>query len=242
MSHTYGNVGAYSGGTLYLKRSYQRNLFLAELYLVLAIGLAIGITALVMAQTDKPQREIPTVVYDTANVSRPPVIKRYEYEVEKRVLPMLPDLSMIEAGEDSEILFDFKLATREDISRYNSSFDSDGDSIMVIGNPSLEIGEIIPSPDSFVAVDEHPQAIYFPPVRYPEIARKADIEGSVWLKVLVDVSGNVRDVVVAIPSKASAGFEEAAMAAARESKWRPAMQNKQPVLVWVSYEVRFKLK
>ena len=105
-----------------------------------------------------------------------------------------------------------------------------------------DISEFIPAPDSFIAVDEQPKALHFPAVRYPEIARQTNIEGSVWLKVLINTEGNVIDVIVAIPSKANVGFEEAAVAAARDSKWRPAMQNKQPITVWVSYEVRFRLK
>jgi len=42
-------------------------------------------------------------------------------------------------------------------------------------------------------------------------------------------------------SGANAGFEEAALKAARKRKYRPALQNGQPVAVWVTYKKIFKL-
>jgi hypothetical protein len=44
---------------------------------------------------------------------------------------------------------------------------------------------------------------------YPELAKQVGIEGTVWLKVLVDTNGIVRDAVIYRPSSASCGFEEA---------------------------------
>ncbi len=50
------------------------------------------------------------------------------------------------------------------------------------------------------------------------------------------------DAIVAKESGANAGFEEAALEAARRSTWTPALQNNQPVRVWISYEVKFRLR
>ena len=106
----------------------------------------------------------------------------------------------------------------------------------------LDFERDIPTPDEFVAVEERPVKIQDAPLKYPEIARKAGIEGSVWVKVLVDRSGNVQDAIIAKESGANAGFEEAALEAAKQCKWKPAMQNKQPVALWVTYEIKFQLK
>jgi TonB family protein len=73
------------------------------------------------------------------------------------------------------------------------------------------------------------------------MAVKAQIEGVVKVKVLVDKAGNVRDAMVVKASGANAGFEEAALEAAKKGKWKPAIQNKQPVAVWVSYDIKFNL-
>ncbi len=172
----------------------------------------------------------------------PPPIDTDEPVVTHGSPPPLPDLTLVEAVDDSTVEFEYTLASRDDLAAYNGDFvvgDAPGGSF---GDVIDDLSARIPAPDSFVAVDEQPKALHFPAVRYPEIARQTNVEGSVWLKVLINTEGNVIDVIVAIPSKANVGFEEAAVAAAHDSKWRPAMQNKQPITVWVGYEVRFRLK
>jgi protein TonB len=78
--------------------------------------------------------------------------------------------------------------------------------------------------------------------KYPDLARRAGIEGRVVVEVVIDTRGAVSDAKVIQNSGANAGFEEAAVEAALRGKWRPAMQNKQPVRVRVSYPIVFKLK
>jgi protein TonB len=104
------------------------------------------------------------------------------------------------------------------------------------------LDDILPQPDEFVAFDEEPQLLVAPEPVYPEMAKKAGVTGIVWIKVLVDTDGNVRDAIIVKESGVNAGFEEAALDAAWDRKYRPAMQNNQPVAVWVAYKVRFTLK
>lgn len=229
-------------GTGYLKRSYQKNFLIAELILVMAIGLALAAYALVSSSKESDQPTPWVTDFQPIKLAPPPTIQRPPVVIDHPSPPKPPDIGVIEVVDDSSVAFEFTLATRDELASYNSNLDTGiGDGTLFI-EPAADIEEIVPAPDSFVAYDEAPKAIKFPPARYPEIARKAQIEGRVWLKVLVDANGNVQDVIVALPSGTNAGFEESAVAAARDSKWRPAMQNKQPVVVWVSYEVRFKLK
>lgn len=236
-----GNSEALTG-TLYLKRAYRRNFIVAETSIVIAIGFALAIAALLW----NGKAEVTTIEKITYNgpppVQPPPPIDTDEPIVTHGSPPPLPDLTLVEAVDDSTVEFEFTLASREDRAAYNSDFVA-GDGIGATYTDFVdELEARAPAPDSFIAVDEQPKALHFPAVRYPEIARQTNIEGSVWLKVLINTEGNVIDVIVAIPSKANVGFEEAAVAAARDSKWRPAMQNKQPITVWVGYEVRFRLK
>jgi protein TonB len=78
--------------------------------------------------------------------------------------------------------------------------------------------------------------------KYPDLAQRANIEGTVWVKALVDKEGKVRDVIIVKNSGANAGFEEAAIDAAKQTVWKPAISNGQPIAVWVTYKVDFKLK
>jgi protein TonB len=103
------------------------------------------------------------------------------------------------------------------------------------------VDKSIPSPDEFIAIDDSPVLEKLSQPVYPDSAMKAGIEGNVWVKVLIDKQGNVRDALIAKGSGKKVGFEEAALAAAKKATWKPAMLNKKPVAVWVSYEIKFKL-
>jgi len=98
-----------------------------------------------------------------------------------------------------------------------------------------------PMADEFVAYDTAPKLIKLVKPKYPDIARKAGIEGMVILKILVDVDGKVIDVRV-LKSLGNVGCDEAAVKAAKQCLFEPALQRDKPVKVWVSYQVRFILK
>lgn len=108
--------------------------------------------------------------------------------------------------------------------------------------PQNVLEDILPSPGTFIPFEEAPVPVKLVDPTYPELARKAGIEGSVWLNVLVDREGAVRDVLAAAKSDTDAGFEEAAATAARQCVWRPAIANGQPTAVWITYKVEFRLK
>ncbi|MFH2055775.1 MAG: TonB family protein [bacterium] len=86
-----------------------------------------------------------------------------------------------------------------------------------------------------------PCPLKLPLASYPEVARKAGLEGTVFLQVFVGADGLVKNVLVAIPSGLQVGFEEAAVRAAWMSRWLPAVQDGEPVGRWVRYPVRFRL-
>ena len=75
---------------------------------------------------------------------------------------------------------------------------------------------------------------------YPEIARKARIEGVVILEITVDKQGNVKDVKVLRPLPM--GLTEAAVDAVRQWKYEPSTLNGRPVEVLVTVTVRFSLQ
>jgi len=125
-----------------------------------------------------------------------------------------------------------------------------------IKTTEIDLTELPPPPEApaeedesatiFIAYDEPPTPIGgFPAIQknleYPEIARKAGVEGTVFIKVLVDAKGNVVDTDV-IKSLGNNGCDEAAIKAIKSVKWKPAMQRDKPVKVWVSIPVRFELK
>jgi protein TonB len=102
------------------------------------------------------------------------------------------------------------------------------------------------SSNIFVAYDEAPEPIGgFAAIQrnleYPEIARKAGIEGRVIVNVLVNTDGRVEETKI-LKSLGHSGCDEAAIKAIRSVRWKPAKQRDRPVKVWVGIPVIFKLK
>lgn len=100
----------------------------------------------------------------------------------------------------------------------------------------------LPGPDDPVAIDRAPELISSVSPKYPIDALKDAKTGTVWVKALVDSAGEVRDAIIEQDSGENAGFEEAALEAAVQRKYRPALYEDKPVAAWVSYEVSFQLK
>ena len=90
----------------------------------------------------------------------------------------------------------------------------------------------------FFMVEEKPQLVKGPKPIYPEIARKAGLQGKVFVRFLVGRDGRVREVQVL---KGQEIFRQAAIDAVMKFVFRPAMQNDKPVSVWMSQAIRFDL-
>ena len=99
----------------------------------------------------------------------------------------------------------------------------------------------LPSFDTVIIVDELPVMVRQYEPEYPSLAKKAGLEGSVWIKALVDKDGTVRDVRVLVSSSV-ASLDDAAVKAGWKNIFRPAIRSNRPVAVWVSYRVEFKLE
>lgn len=106
--------------------------------------------------------------------------------------------------------------------------------------------EYLPTPDELVPLEKNPVPIKWTRPKYPQSAKKAGVEGMVWVKALVDKLGKVRDAeCIDDPKEPSVNpdiFCEAAIEAAWHNEYKPAMRQGKPVPVWVSYKVEFSLK
>lgn len=111
--------------------------------------------------------------------------------------------------------------------------DEDGGDIVIADDE-------MPAPDDFVSVEEQPVLIESKTPDYPSIARSAGIEGTVVVRALVGKDGRVKDTIIG--SSVSEILDDAAMAAARQFVFKPAIQNKNPVAVWVAIPFTFSIK
>ena len=84
-----------------------------------------------------------------------------------------------------------------------------------------------------------PERIVFVPPDYPEQARKDETEGQVVIQIVVNTAGDVDgDRVV----KSDPLFDDAALLAIRQWKYKPALKDGKPVKVYFTVDVDFKLK
>jgi len=92
----------------------------------------------------------------------------------------------------------------------------------------------------FYAFDERPVLIKSVSPRYPELARQAGIEGTVLLRVLIDERGKVISATV-LNSDVTDSMVRAAIAAAKQFRFKPAKQRMKPVKAAVAVPIRFRL-
>ncbi len=111
--------------------------------------------------------------------------------------------------------------------------------------PPPEEEEEEPEPEIFVVVEEMPELLgglgeIQKKIKYPEIARKAGVEGRVILQFIVDENGDVTEP--AVVRGIGAGCDEEALRVVREAKFKPGKQRGKAVKVKMSLPITFKLK
>lgn len=95
--------------------------------------------------------------------------------------------------------------------------------------------------DDFVPVEQMPSMISSVEPTYPEKLKNENISGDVMVKALINKEGDVVCAMVC-NSKGPKPFDDEALFAAYKNKYKPALQNNQPVAVWISYKVTFTLE
>jgi protein TonB len=126
-----------------------------------------------------------------------------------------------------------------DLGGFASGIDFEGS-----GKVQVQVREEIPDPDDFIAVEKEPAVDIVSLqklVEYPELARKAGIEGRVIIRVFVRKDGSVVKPFVEF-SDNSMLDKSALSAISKYGKINPAIQNGQPVDCWVSIPITFRLR
>jgi protein TonB len=103
----------------------------------------------------------------------------------------------------------------------------------VVSAPS---GDEEPGIDDNVVVQVPPVAVVQVEPEYPKAAREVGLQGTVFVKVLVDKEGKVKK---AVPLRGPEMFYQSACAAAMKWVFKPAIQKDKPVAVWVMIPFHF---
>lgn len=100
----------------------------------------------------------------------------------------------------------------------------------------------LPEAGEQIEVDEQPVLLREFRSTYPSEAIAACAEGNVWVRVLILSDGVVGIASVVKSSGTDFGFDRAALEAAIQSVYRPAMREGIPVAHWHTYNTRFRLR
>lgn len=233
------NGMAVTYGAFELKRSYQKNMGLgfalaASLHLA-AIGSVLGYQYL----KARAERNIKVIeITSLAQLAPPPSLVNVPPPVavqQPKVQP--PSVGIPKPVPDEEAAQDVTIASQEELAHLDSPFMGTGDSLVISVPPE----EYMPRPDEFVPFEEQPQVIQKTEPKYPELARTSGVTGVVFVMMLVDKSGKVRDVKIA-KSSGNPLLDDSAVEAVRTWLFKPAIQNKQPINCWTTVRIEFSTK
>ena len=108
----------------------------------------------------------------------------------------------------------------------------------------LNLSDPYENEDYFVVVEEMPELIgglrqLQTQIRYPEMARRAGIQGRVFIQFIVDEQGDV--IHPRVIRGIGGGADEEALRVVRQAKFTPGIQRGQPVRVQYSLPIYFRL-
>ncbi len=206
---------------LTLEEEYGTNMLLAVgISLALFIFIFVGIKK-VEVSPYKPKSEITTIVEE---------VNTQVEELKEPPPPPKPKLP-VEIKETEEVADEEEEEEQEEIEF----------------TPTTTFNELEAPPPpkvektyEFFAVEVKPKVVKQVEPEYPELARKAGIEGRVFVKVLVNEQGRVDTVIVLKATNPI--FIKPAVAAAKQFVFTPGRQRDKPVKVWVAIPFIFRLE
>ena len=186
-----------------------------------------------LGEEDEPTITVRIMKY--SELGPPPSINNTEAapQVAVSVPVAKPTIGVPVPVPDAEVNPEQTIATQQEMSNVPSPVVESGPG----GGGDIRI-EDDPDPGSFIPVEKQPVPVKQTSPEYPEIARRAGVEGTVWVKILVDKDGKAKKAII-MKSDAEI-FNDAAIAAAKQWVFTPAMMNNGPVAVWAAIPFRFK--
>ena len=228
-----------------IKFFYQRNARRGIIAAIIVHMLALG-TYWTVWYLQEMNRQYATTIVTYADLGPPPALTDAPEMPEVPVeAPSQPVIGIPEPVDDAEVSAEMTIATQTEMSQSIAPVIQDIEEENIIieapAEENIQIeDEALPPPDQFTPYETAPAAVSRPQPVYPELARRAGLEGTVYVKILVDKEGRVRDAILL--RDVGGGLGEAAVEAVRKWVYTPAIQNNRPVAVWVSQPVVFSLR
>jgi protein TonB len=143
---------------------------------------------------------------------------------------------------DDRIVDDKLIPTQNDLSRSWTQHGDANEGGLAPIPPETKVDipqEKIPDMDGFSVYEKAPEIIKAYTPGYPELARRAGLEGTVYVKILVGKDGKpLKAIAYKFDSEI---FVKPSIDAAMKTLFTPAIQQKAPVMVWITVPFKFRL-
>jgi protein TonB len=184
------------------------------------------------------------VIKDVAELGPPPSIAAATPAIAISTPVARPSIGVPVPVPDALITPDATFATQEEMSQFQAPLmngEGAGGDTLIVAPDALLFGNENDEPgmDEFVPFQMPPMIVKRVEPIYPELARKAGMQGKIVVKALVDREGRVKKVA---PIQGHEIFHEAATQAVIQWVFKPALQQNEPVAVWVAIPLNFVLR
>ncbi len=226
-------------GAFELKAQYQRNMMISVV-LAVAMGLIFGVilwviqtpmeTVIIPLQPREIDDGFPQPLPPPTLRGRPPGHRPPGTPIRGAIPNPVVDDSLTDI--DTNVI----ISPRD--YDYGDVLDSTGSSGMFI---DTNIIEPLPDPEDFIPLEYQPEIVHKVSLKYPAVAKRAGMSGTVTVQVLVGKTGEPLKAIIG----RSCGWrilDEAALAGALKNTYKPGIQNGVPVSCWISYRVDFSLE
>lgn len=197
------------------KQQYPRRLekaFLTSLF-ILILTFLLGDGKYRLNAKDLPEPKIVLNTIDIARTVQPP----------KRKPPVRPSC-FVESEEETEILDPLALDVLFELNPLENFAPPAEEDI-----PTLDVWQL----------NKKPVPIHIPKPKFPDMAKKIGMEGTVVVMVVISTKGLVESAEIITRTSL---FDEAALKAAKKARFKPARQMDKPVKVKMSLPFQFKLR
>ncbi|MBI5732942.1 TonB family protein [Candidatus Jorgensenbacteria bacterium] len=187
-----------------------------------------------------PRSPITIIPYPPTDFIPPPTIPHVPIPSPPTGPAAKPSFAIPVPVPDNEVDINRTITPQDSLSKISGfvAKDGNGSGGVLEGGGEFKFEEE-PSPEAFIPVEQSPVPIIQMTPEYPEIAKRAGIEGTVWVKILVGKDGKAKKAIV-VKSDADV-FDDPSIKAALKWVFTPAMMNNGPVEVWAAIPFRFKL-
>jgi protein TonB len=221
-----------------LKKNYRKYLTIA-----LAIGMGLDFTGagaywgvMYATREDSPTGTVRLIVKYSDLGPPPSLTQAMAASVQAANAGVKPSVGIPVPVPDAEVSPEATIATQTEMSQQTAVVDQGPGG----GEKEIKIEEDEAPPADYVPYEKAPEAVKQVQPKYPDLATRAGLEGTVWVKIWVDKEGKPKKAVV---QKSDAEiFNQPATEAAMGWIFTPAMMKNGPVSVWVSIPFRFKLQ